>query len=293
MQYFLLVVIALMWSFVGIMVKAASGMVGSNVITLCRFLFGVIFLGIYMLIKKEKIKFTWRNKWIWIGVVGKCCNYIFENIAISMGYSYGNIIVGPVQAVFLAFVSVFLFKERMQKSKMVSLFLCILGVFFVSWKGQPLSKFYGIGFVSLILFSISAIGAGVHLMSQKKLMETMQSGSMNFSVFLLCTFITFVPVPFTFKWIGSFSVAAMISLIALGFITGITFYIYANVLKKVSLLPAVIIGNSSVLFTLIWARIFYHDPINSYVVIGAVMILMGIILLNFPYFKLKRKEKIA
>ena len=282
MAYVLLLITALMWSFVGVLVKSASTMVNSSTITLCRFLFGVIFLGILLLVKDKRIAFNWRYKWIWYGVIGKCCNYVFENMAIAMGFAYGNVIVWPVQAVFLAVVSVLHFKEEIYFRKVIAMVLCIVGVVIVSWKGEPLSKFLHTNLITVVFFSIAAIGAGTHVISQKKLIEKMDSANMNFSVFLLSTVVTVVPVPFTFKYSGKFSMVALFSLIALGFITGISFYLYAKVLKKVPLLVAALVSNISVLFTLLWAWLFFKEPINNYIIAGAVVFVLGIILLSVP-----------
>ncbi|WP_094606027.1 hypothetical protein SPSIL_006930 [Sporomusa silvacetica DSM 10669] len=86
MAYVLLLTAAMMWSFVGVLVKYASMMVDSSTITVCRFLFGVVFLGLLIKINKQEFNLGWKNKWVWIGAIGKCVNYIFENIAISIGF---------------------------------------------------------------------------------------------------------------------------------------------------------------------------------------------------------------
>lgn len=288
MDYLLLMITAIMWSFVGVLVKFASTMVDSSTISLCRFLFGVIFLGILLIVKDKKIIFYWKYKWIWLGVIGKSISYISENLAISIGFAYGNVIVGPVQAVFLAFISVLYFKEEIYFRKIAAVILCILGVLFVNSKGEPISNFMGSGSLITGLFVITAIGAGIHTISQKKLIQQMDSANMNFSVFLLSTFITVIPVPYTFNYTGNFSYLAIFSLIALGFITGISFYINAKVLKRVPLLVATLLSNSSALFTLLWAWLIFDEPINIYIVTGALIFIAGIILLSIP-----RKDKIS
>jgi drug/metabolite transporter (DMT)-like permease len=281
MPYILVLLIALMWSFVGVLVKYAAMMVDSGTITLCRFLFGVFFLALLLKAKQQKILFYWKNKWVWIAAIGKCVNYIFENIAISIGFAYGNVIVLPVQTMFLSFISILYFKEELYFRKISAVLLCVIGVMLVSWKGAPLSELLSSGFIT-ILFVISAIGAGIHIIGQKKLIDHMDSANMNFSIFLLSTFITAVPVPYTFHSTGSFSIVSAFSLIALGFITGISFYINAKVLKKIPLLVSAIISNCSVLFTLFWAWLFFREPINQYVILGAITFVLGIILLSIP-----------
>ena len=147
MHYIWLIAAPLMWSFVGILVKTASTMASSSIVTLSRFLFGAMFLGAILLIRDKKLKITWKNSWIWIGVGGKSLNYIAENIAIRMGAASGNMIVGPLQAVFMAAVSVLFFKEKMTPTKAAAVLMCMGGSILISLKGQPLSIFLNNGLV--------------------------------------------------------------------------------------------------------------------------------------------------
>ena len=120
MAYLYLIIATLMWSFVGVMVKSASAVFPSSVITLGRFFFGFIFLGIFMKFNRKDLILYWKNNWIWIGVTGKSLNYIFENIAISIGFAYSNVVVWPVQAVFLMFMAIVLFKETITPLKITA-----------------------------------------------------------------------------------------------------------------------------------------------------------------------------
>ena len=264
------------------MVKSASFMADSSVITVSRFIFGVAFLYILMFFKKEKRIIYWKQKWIWIGVLGKSFNYIFENIAISNGHAYGNVVVWPVQTIFIVAVSVLFFKEALHIRKGVGILLCIAGVVIVSFRGASPSEFFRSGWLTLVLFIFSAIGAGVHLLSQKKLIDSMDAGNMNLSVFLFCSIFTSIPLPFTFHLTGRFSPWSVFSLVGLGFITGLSFYFNAKALKKVPFLTAVIISNSTLLFTLLWAWLVYGEALDAFILFGAVLLIVGIILANIP-----------
>lgn len=282
MHYVWLFVAPLMWSFVGILVKTAATMVGSSVITFSRFFFGALFLGILLLARDGKLTVIWRNPWIWVAVGGKSLNYLAENIAIRMGAVSGNAVVGPMQAVFVAMAAVLFFKEKMTPTKLLAVLLCMGGSAMISLKGQPVARFFENGLVPTALFALSAIGAAIHVITQKKLIETMDSADMNYSVFLLCTLVTVVPVPFDPGFSGHVTFMAVFALVALGFITGISFFLYAKALKKVSLLAATLIGNSSVLFILLWAALFFGENINASMIAGAVIMAAGLVLINLP-----------
>jgi drug/metabolite transporter (DMT)-like permease len=110
----------------------------------------------------------------------------------------------------------------------------------------------------------------------------MDSANMNFSTFLLCTVITGAPVPYTFHTTGEFSAIALFSLVALGLITGISFYINSKVMEKLPLLTIAIVTNLSVVFSLLWAWIFFNEPIDEYIISGAVIFIIGIVVLSLP-----------
>ncbi len=282
MHYVWLIAAPLMWSFVGILVKTASVMASSSIISLSRFLFGALFLGMILLIRDKQLHVTWRSTWIWIGVAGKSLNYIAENIAIRMGAASGNMIVGPLQAVVTAVLAVMFFKERMTPTKILAILLCMGGSTLISLKGQPISVFLQTGLVPLLLFMVAAIGAATFVISQKQLITRMDSADMNFSVFLLSTLVTAVPVPFDGRITPPVTFAGVFALVALGFITGISFLLYAKALKKVSLLAATLIGNASVLFILLWAWLFYGEDVNAPMVVGALIMVVGLVLINLP-----------
>lgn len=287
MYYYILIIIStLMWSFVGVLVKTANTMVNSSIITFCRFFFGVVFLGIFLLWKNKKIQLQINNKFIWIAVIGKSCNYIFENIAIHMGFSYGNVLVWPVQAIFLAIVSVLYFKESISMKKITTFALCILGIFFVSWNGAPMDQLWGKNALITLLFVLAAIGNGTYVVCQKKIIDQMDAGDMNFSIFLLCSLATGVIVPFDFQVGPTFQLGAVAALVTLGFITGISFYLNAAALKKVPLFVISVINTSCVIFTLCWSVLFFQEPITRYIVIGVLLFVGGLVYMNLPERKI-------
>lgn len=277
----LLVLASLMWSFVGTLVKLSSQIASPEIITLSRFLFGVVFLAAYMLITKKKITFSMCSKWIWIGAAAKCCNYIFENIALSTGKSYGNIIGAPIQTILMIFISALYFKDKISKKQWAAMILCVVGILFISWNGLPLKEIIDAGFALNLLYAISAVGVSFHVLSQKLLIDTMDSGNMNLNMFIISTAIVSVPAA-TSGHIEGFNLLSVFALLSLGFITGISFYIYANALKKVTLGVGAIIMNSSFFFTLLWGKLFFDEKITVYIILGSIIFVTGIIMLSIP-----------
>lgn len=282
MEIGLLLLASIMWSFVGTLVKTATTMFNSSYISFFRFFFGIVFLTIFIFWRDKKINIHWRNKWIWIGAFGKCCNYIFENIGLSMGSSYGNIMSVPFQAVMMLLISIFYFKDKIKKMHWVGVALSILGISLVSWNGVSLKEYLTSNLIITLLFIISAVGVVMHTISQKILIDSMESGVMNLSMFTWCTLITAFPAALDGKWTGELYPMAIFAVLALGFITGVSFFLYANALKRVSLLVAVIVSNISMMLNFLWSWIFFKESISYYIIIGGIIFITGVILLNLP-----------
>lgn len=283
MGYILLLLATLAWSFVGVLVKTASTMVDSGVISFARFFFGVIFLGLFLFIRDGRIELRLALKWVWLGAAAKAVNYIFENIALQIGYSYGNILVQPVQTLVLLFAASLLFKERIAPRGWVAAAFCVVGVIVVGWNGTPLNELMSGSGLTTLLFTLAGIGAAVHVLSQRMLLKTMDNGTMNLSVFMISTVIVAAPLPFqTPAFVGPVSAWAWVALVLLGVITGLSFFWFAEAIKRVPFTAVAIVGNCTVLFAILWSYLFFDEPITAYLIGGTLIFVIGFLILNFP-----------
>jgi Predicted permeases len=284
--YVLLLLATLGWSFVGILVKIASGMADSMTITFARFGIGVLFLGGWLLLKGRKIRFSAALPWIWIGAAGKSINYFFENTALKWGYSYGNIVIPPVQMIALLLFSVFLLKERIGPKGWTAAALCLAGILCIGWSNAGGEFAEGADGLTTLFFALAGVGAAIHVLSQKSLVKEMDALTMNFVVFFWAAAMTAVPLPFAGDPLpGEFSLAAWAAMVALGLITGLSFLSFAEAIKRVPFSAVIIIGNCQVLFQLLWSAALFHEPITLWIIAGALLFTSGIVLLNMPLGK--------
>lgn len=289
MGYVLLLLATLAWSFVGVLVKGVSVMVDNSMITFSRFFFGVLFLGLFLLLKDGRIRMRLNLRWIWIGAAGKSFNYMFENIALTIGYAYGNILVQPVQTVSLLAASMLLFKEKVTAKGWSAAALCMLGVLVIGWNGSPLGDLLtGTGGLTTLLFTLAGIGAALHVLSQRMLVSSMDSGNMNLSVFFASTLLVSIPIPVSpHEATEPMTMWGWGALVVLGVITGLSFLWLSEAIKRVPFAVVAIVGNSSVLFSILWSYLFFQEPITWYVWGGTFMFLIGFVLLNIPFAKKK------
>ncbi|MGM9652364.1 MAG: DMT family transporter [Eubacteriales bacterium] len=289
MGYVYTFIVTVMFSLIGTCVTLAKAWVSSGVITFSRFFFGVLFLLGYMLLSRKKISLRFGYGAVWIGVACKCINYFAENYAVSHGYSFGNIIVWPMQCVAILFFSLFFLHEKISARAIAGVVLCIGGVALISWSGRPLGQLFADGaLLYTVLFVIAGIGAAGFTMAQKLLLDRMDSCNLNLSMFAVCVLVTAAPLPFTAEAMGSFRFSALAGLVILGLITGVAFLLAAEAMKTLPVFLVTILQSMNVMLTLLWSVLFFHEPVTGYILGGAGIFLCGMVLVNL---KLPAKTK--
>lgn len=280
MVYLLLATLS--WSLVGVLVKAASLQFDSYTIAFARFSVGVLALGIILFAARKSLRPAVVHRWVWIGAFGKFVNYFFENMGISIGYSHSAVFALPVQTILLLFVGIFLFKDKPTLKGWIAAFIILAGGMMIALNGKSFIDLLGQqGWITL-LFIFSGVGAALHFLSQKMLITEMDNLSMNYSVFLWASCMAAVPLPFAADWKPEFVPGAWLAACALGLITGLSFVIFSKALTTVKFSVAVIVSNTTGLFMILWSWLFMSEPITLQLVIGVMVVVVGIIMLNWP-----------
>lgn len=288
MGYLYLLCVALMFSFGGTCVKIISPYFGPEYITFFRFLFGVLFLLLLKAWKKDHFPKNFREllmqnwRWILFGGVAKWLAYFTENYALTHGLSYGNIVTQPVQVIFITLSSVILFKDKLSLRQIFCIFLCISGVLCISLNGRPVSVFLEGNVFLMILFIISGICAGSHVLSQKMIGDKMDIIDSNLAIFTISSFFSLLPtIPSTLA--GHLAgvrptISCIIAIVAFGgLITGLGFYLNAKALKLVPFYMVPVIQSTMAIFAITWGVLFFQESITIYIVGGTATFIVGLI----------------
>jgi len=277
-----LIVATLSWSLVGVLVKVSALQFDPYTITFARFSLGVVALAGVLYVTRRSLRPAALHRWIWIGAIGKCANYLFENMAITIGHAYGGMLVQPIQTIVLLIAGLFLFKDKLTFKSWGSAAVVIAGVMLITLNGRSFGETIGTQGWITFLFVLSGIGAAFHFLSAKMLLDAMNDVSMNYSVFFWASVVSAIPLPFAAEWQPSFVPGAWISAAALGCITGFSFLMLSKALRTVNFSVAVIISNMAALFTVLWSGVFLREPITIYIVFGAITVVVGMTMLNWP-----------
>lgn len=286
MGYLMILGATLLWSLLGSLVKVASPYVSSEIVTFSRFFFALVCLLPILVAQRRKLA-PWPiwNRWIWIGALGKAANYFLENIALVRGFSFGNVVVWPAQSTILLLFSALLLRERITRGQLVAVVLCILGVSVITWNGTPLEAFLGENLPLTLLYVFASFGASIYIIAQKRLIETYSSAQLNFLMFAIAALFTVVPAGVTLPQAGPFSWPALLALAGTGAITGFAFFLTGNALRTVPVFWSSVLQNVTVLLSLIWGVVFFHEPVTGYIAAGVAIFLCGMVLMNLPQLR--------
>ena len=289
MGYIYLLLQALIFSFGGILIKTTAHCFSSFMVSFLRFALGVLFLLAFQLIRGRKPNIRLANRIIVFGGIAKTLHYLGENFGVMHGFSYGNVVIWPVQTVVILLISVFILKEKVTRRAVIGALLCVSGIVLLTWNGMPIGQFIGGQGPLLLSFVIAGIGASLFSVAQKKLLDRMDTVDLNTSMFIIGGFCAGGVLPFTGSPVTrAIELPAAVSMLILGAITGVGFLLQAEGLKTVPIFTATVVQSSTVLLALLWAALLYHEQITPWIIAGTALFLTGIICVNLKSSKMER-----
>lgn len=280
MGYVYLIIQAVMFSFGGILIKLAGQTFSPFMTSFLRFAIGILFLRCLLLVRGRRACRLSLNRIIIFGGLMKALHYLGENYGVEKGFSYGNIVIWPVQTVVVLLVSVFVFHEKVKIKAIVGAVFCILGIGLISWNGAPTGSFMeGQGHL-LPAFIAAGAGAALFSVCQKRLLGEMGTVEMNMSMFFIGGLAAACTIPPTGAPAESIRLSAVLAVLALGAITGLGFLLQAEAFRTVPVFTATIIQSSTVLLSLLWATLLWKETITVHIILGTALFLFGILLAN-------------
>lgn len=290
MGYLYLFIVAMMFSFGGTCVRLIKPYFSAGYITFFRFAVGIAFLLLLKAVrhltggrkaKTAPIRLRPLIVWILIGAVAKWLAYLTENYALSHGPSYGNIVTQPAQTIFLTLTSVLFLKEKLPMRKVGCILLCIAGVLCISWNGRSMSEFFHENLLLTVLFVMSGMCGGCHVLSQKMIGNAMDIVDSNLAIFSVSAVLASLPlIPGVAG--GELAgvrpdLACLLGITLFGFITGIGFYLNAKAIPLVPFYMVPVIQSTMVIFAILWGVLFFHETITFYIIGGTAMFVAGLI----------------
>lgn len=281
---FFIITAGILWGAIGIFVREfnISGMNSSDIIFIRVIFTAAIIFAMLLITDKNALHISLKDIWMFIGT--GILSIVFFNGCYFTAMNYTSLSISAIllytAPAFVMIMSVFLFKEKLTKTKFAALLLSFGGCVFVSgiFSGESLSLSPK-GF----LFGIGA-GIGYALYS-------------IFGTYALRKYkpLTVAAYTFLFACVGSLPMAD-ITLIYTKLSSDLHLLIYALLLSVVSTVLPYIIYNQGLKFTpagtasimagvepvsaSLWGFIIFHEKMDMWNIIGMICVLSSIVLLN-------------
>lgn len=278
------------WGFMGLFArKLNTAGYGALEVAQARITTGFILVGSYLLIfDRESLKIQLKDAWCFVGT--GIISLLFFSICYFSALNYTSLSVASILVytapVFVMFMSLFLFKEKLNIQKVLGLILAFAGCVLVSGIGgdSPTSMIgillgLGSGFFYALysIFGRYAINRGYG------------AWTMTFYTFLFCT----IGCAFLSDWkLISSAVAAdgniLFWIFGLGFVTAFLPYVlYSYALENMESSKASILASVEPVVGTLCGVLIFHEPITVLGVAGIILVLLAIVVLNI---KLKKEE---
>lgn len=289
MGYVYLLIVAFLFSFGGTAVKLIKPYFNPYMITFLRFFVGVLWLlGLKAVTRRHtrkdfKAQLRAHGGWLIFGAVAKLLSYITENVALSVGVSYGNILTQPAQIIMLTLLSVLVLREKMSGEKWVGMGLCIVGILLISWNGLPPEALLGENLTLPLLYVISGFFNGLLVFAQKKAAPHFDILDSNLFMFSLAAVLAFL-IPAAQGTVlpsATPNFACIAAIIWFGFVTGIGYFLNAKAIPLVPFRMVAPLQSTMVFLAIAWGILFFHEPISVWIVGGTILFVIGIVMMQW------------
>ena len=271
------------WGFVASTVKRLTTTVDPYTISFFRVsLATVVFVILFAIQKRDWQRIRWYLPWIIIGALGRAGNYLLYNSGLVLLPSNAATILAPVQTISVILLAKWMLGESV-RTRWLGLGLSLSGLLLIWWNGQGwktlIEPRYCEGNTLLVL---AGVASAFQFCSQKVLSPRLSSLEILIPVFGWSTLITlfFACGCTPSARIGDlgqpYAPATWLLLLFLGLVlTGGSFLFLAEGYKRCAATTAVVITNTTILWTLIWSHHLLQEWVSAIMVIGALLGVAG------------------
>lgn len=233
---------------------------------------------VIMRVYRYPIRIPIRDKYFLITVAATVANYLFFHVGLEHTTASNAMVLENTAPFFVLVFLVLFFKQRIRPIEYLASIIAVFGVFFT------VSDDFQMGGESLS-GDIMELGAGltwaVFMMASSKALASTQ-GTLERVCFLFGVFLVsaVIMTPFLFMYPprgATFADAGFLVLLGV-FPTAIAYYLWYEAAARVSTVSAALFFTLTVVFTFLNAWFFLGEGIDAKMLIGACLIVVGVIL---------------
>lgn len=263
---------SLIFTIITLMVKIASSGFSGMFVATWRFIVGIVVTLIVCKLFRISTKIENHSDWLIRGIFGSAAMVSFY-LSIQMSTISRAALLCNMSPIFVAIFGFLFFKEKIRKSDILSLIICILGVIFI---------FYDRGVYSIkgdILGVLSAVLSGVAIHYVKR--SSMANNSLI--VYLSPCLLGLLFIPFTIHEYHDFNSISFIAVIIVGLLTVLAQFFMTSGYRRVNPTKGSVLTYLQIPLTIMLGALFTHDPFKLKFIVGMILILAGLMINIFDF----------
>ncbi len=244
-------------------------------LTFLRFLFGLLILLPFYMIKKKKLKnrLSVNNHlyFLLLGGLNVVLSMSLLQISVKFTTASSASMIFCSNPFFVAVFALFILNYKISKREVVGIAIGLVGIFILLMFNTQ----KGFSFIGGVFALMSAISFALYIVLSKKLLNNISIIQISIFSFLYGT-ILFVPALFILKTELIFPVHYFINIIYLGFIiTGFGYICFFKTIKVIGASSSAMIFFLKPVISFILAFVFLREEVSIHIVLAIVFLLSG------------------
>jgi drug/metabolite transporter (DMT)-like permease len=267
-------------SYFGRIVSTTSSM-SSTITSFSRFLFGTVFIGAYLLYKKQTFK-SKNYKTVFIRALLNCASIILFAWCLNYTTITNANMLNMIYPVFVIILAPLISKENIKKSTYIYLILVIIGSYAISNPG-----FNNINLGDFIALSTALITA----LSVFALKKAIEYDDGNLVVFYVMLIGTFVDIPFVYKDLTNFDINGLLPVIlsALFGVFGQLTQIWSY--ETLDSATGSLISSSRIIMSAVIGYLLLAEPLNLRIIFGIILVTISLVGVSGYIEKIRERKE--
>ncbi|OEF99463.1 hypothetical protein BHF71_09000 [Vulcanibacillus modesticaldus] len=278
-----ILITVILWGLSFISIKISLEVLSPMTLALLRFLISSLILMIIIKMKEPKTKLNRKDipKMIMAGLVGLTAYYFFENNGIKLITASAAAIIIATIPIFSLVAEAIVYKSKMSTSKVISVLISLVGVYFLVGGNikELISSGTGMGYLLMFGAVFSWI---IYNILTKSLFEKYSQLAIVYyqTIYGTVFFIPFVLFETT-DWTG-INLTIILNVVYLGiFCSAIGYYLYVYALEYLDVALTSLYLNFIPLVTVIGSFYILNEKINFDQVLGGILIVFSVFIVTW------------
>ena len=230
----------------------------------------------YILMRRERIKFDWKNIWnlLFVGLVGTVFAPLMYFFGLTQTFAINATLIAHLQPLFIAILGFYFLKERLHKPDFIGGLLVISAAILITSRTIENLASFKIGNFGDLMALFATLAWALVAIPGKQLAKTTSSVTIVCYRFSIAS-VVFIPILFYSNQLGVNSIYQVL----LGMLVGLGYVFYYEALKRIKASQVALTELSSPFFAAVFAWNLLGEIMTSMQTAGFLLLTCGLFIL--------------